>query len=139
MTTGDGFVYREAAQDRGNELGKTLRIGRDGQPPADNPFPAEPKSAAVYTYGHRNPQGLAVDGATGRVFRLDDELFAADSWLAVLLGQNIQPRSWDPMADALPADMLRNRLAGIRDVIARTAGAMPVHEAFLKQYCPASL
>jgi tryptophan halogenase len=77
--------------------------------------------------------------ATGRVFRLDDELFAADSWLAVLLGQNIQPRSWDPMADALPADMLRNRLAGIRDVIARTAGAMPAHEAFLKQYCPASL
>ncbi len=77
--------------------------------------------------------------ATGRVFRLDDELFAADSWLAVLLGQNIQPRSWDPMADGLPVDMVRNRLAGIRHVIARTAGAMPDHEAFLKQYCPASL
>lgn len=77
--------------------------------------------------------------ATGRVFRLDDELFAADSWLAVLLGQNIQPRSWDPMADGLPADMVRNRLAGIRHVIARTAGAMPDHEAFLRQYCPASL
>ena len=77
--------------------------------------------------------------ATGRVFRLDDELFAADSWLAVLLGQNIQPRSWDPMADALPAELLRNRLAGIREVIARTAGAMPMHDAFLKQYCPASV
>jgi tryptophan halogenase len=77
--------------------------------------------------------------ATGRVFRLDDELFAADSWLAVLLGQNIHPRSWDPMADGLPAEMLRNRLAGIRHVIAQTAGAMPGHEAFLRQYCPASL
>ncbi|MBU2167860.1 MAG: tryptophan 7-halogenase [Alphaproteobacteria bacterium] len=77
--------------------------------------------------------------ATGRVFRLDDELFAADSWLAVLLGQNVQPRSRDPMADALPADLVRNRLAGIRHIIARTASAMPDHEAFLRQYCPASL
>ena len=77
--------------------------------------------------------------ATGRVFRLDDELFAADSWLAVLLGQNIQPRSWDPMADGLPAELLRSRLAGLRDVIARTAGAMPMHDAFLKHYCPASV
>jgi len=77
--------------------------------------------------------------ATGRVFRQDDELFSADSWLAVLLGQGIGPRSRDPMADTLPAETLRNRLAGIRHVIARTAGAMPDHEAFLRQYCPASL
>ncbi len=76
--------------------------------------------------------------ATGRVFRLDDELFGADSWLAVMLGQNIQPHSWDPMADALPVELLSNRLAGIRSVIAKTAGAMPTHEAFLRQYCPAS-
>ncbi|HAR32019.1 MAG TPA: glucose dehydrogenase [Gammaproteobacteria bacterium] len=88
MTTGDGFVYREAAQDRGNELGKTLRIGRDGQPPADNPFPAEPKSAAVYTYGHRNPQGLAVDGATGRVFQHEHGPRGGDELNLLVPGSN---------------------------------------------------
>ena len=76
--------------------------------------------------------------ATGRIFRMDDELFGADSWLAVLLGQNIQPAAWDPMADALPSSLVSERLAGIRHVIARTAGAMPDHAAFLKTYCPAS-
>ncbi len=66
LTTGDGFDYREAAQDLGSLLGKTLRIDADGGIPQDNPFVGrEGAHPAIYTYGHRNPQGLAVaaDGA----------------------------------------------------------------------------
>jgi len=59
LTTGDGFDYREAAQDVGSGLGKVLRMNDDGSAPADNPFPGSPY---VYSYGHRNPQGLAVSG-----------------------------------------------------------------------------
>lgn len=58
LTTGDGFNYREAAQDIGSGLGKLLRMNDDGSPAAGNPFPAAPY---VYSYGHRNAQGLAVD------------------------------------------------------------------------------
>lgn len=57
LTTGDGFNYREAAQDVNSQLGKLLRMTDEGQPAAGNPFPASPY---VYSYGHRNPQGLAV-------------------------------------------------------------------------------
>ncbi|NNF66316.1 MAG: PQQ-dependent sugar dehydrogenase [Gammaproteobacteria bacterium] len=57
LTTGDGFDYREAAQDIKNQLGKTIRINDDGTPAKDNPFP---KSPYVWSYGHRNPQGLAI-------------------------------------------------------------------------------
>jgi glucose/arabinose dehydrogenase len=57
LTTGDGFDYREAAQDVGSGLGKVLRMNDDGSPAAGNPFPGSPY---VYSYGHRNPQGLAV-------------------------------------------------------------------------------
>jgi glucose/arabinose dehydrogenase len=57
LTTGDGFDYREAAQDLGSGLGKVLRMNEDGTPARDNPFPVSPY---VYSYGHRNPQGLAV-------------------------------------------------------------------------------
>lgn len=84
-------------------------------------------------------QRIELFRATGRIFRLDDELFAADSWLAVLVGQNVAARSWDPMADTLDLADVRTRLAGIRDVIARTAAAMPGHEAFLAKYCAASV
>jgi glucose/arabinose dehydrogenase len=57
LTTGDGFDYREAAQDIDSGLGKVLRMNDDGTPARGNPFPGSPY---VYSYGHRNPQGLAV-------------------------------------------------------------------------------
>jgi glucose/arabinose dehydrogenase len=57
LTTGDGFDYREAAQDLSSGLGKVLRMTTDGGPAPGNPFAEAPY---VYTWGHRNPQGLAV-------------------------------------------------------------------------------
>lgn len=60
LTTGDGFDYREAAQDQSSQLGKVLRMTADGHPAPGNPFADAPY---VWTYGHRNPQGLAIDRA----------------------------------------------------------------------------
>ena len=51
------------AQDLGSLNGKILRLERDGSIPTDNPFPG----SAVWSYGHRNPQGLAWD-ARGRLY-----------------------------------------------------------------------
>jgi glucose/arabinose dehydrogenase len=63
-TTGDA-AQRSQAQDLGSLAGKILRLNPDGTVPADNPFgPASP----VYTYGHRNPQGLAFHPQTGVLF-----------------------------------------------------------------------
>ncbi|TYP68366.1 PQQ-dependent sugar dehydrogenase [Paenibacillus methanolicus] len=61
----DGYLYattgdaqdEASAQERASLAGKILRIKRDGSVPADNPFPGSP----VYSYGHRNPQGIAWD------------------------------------------------------------------------------
>ena len=44
--------------------GKILRLNSDGSVPADNPFP----NSYVYSYGHRNPQGLAWQPKTGRLY-----------------------------------------------------------------------
>jgi glucose/arabinose dehydrogenase len=68
LTTGDGFDYREQAQNTNSNLGKTIRINRDGSLPSDNPFTAGGGHPAVWTYGHRNPQGLAVDPANGAIY-----------------------------------------------------------------------
>lgn len=53
ITTGDAAA-RESAQDLTFLGGKILRINDDGTIPADNPF----KDSPVYSYGHRNPQGI---------------------------------------------------------------------------------
>lgn len=55
ITTGDAGMP-ESAQDTNALSGKILRLRDDGAVPSDNPFGNE-----VYSYGHRNPQGLAWD------------------------------------------------------------------------------
>jgi aldose sugar dehydrogenase len=65
-TTGDAGSNRAeggAAQSLQSLAGKTLRLNADGSVPADNPFPG----SYIWSYGHRNAQGLAFD-ATGRLF-----------------------------------------------------------------------
>jgi glucose/arabinose dehydrogenase len=61
LTSGDGFDHREKAQTLDNHFGKIIRINKDGSIPRDNPF-LDVKGALpeIYTYGHRNMQGLLV-------------------------------------------------------------------------------
>ncbi|MFC3094576.1 PQQ-dependent sugar dehydrogenase [Alteromonas sediminis] len=70
VASGDGFDYREKAQVRENQLGKILRINQDGSVPTDNPFTEREGQGAhaVYTYGHRNPQGLILDTDANRIY-----------------------------------------------------------------------
>ena len=63
VTMGDAIVP-ELAQDLDSLAGKVLRLTAEGAAPADNPFP----DSLVYTYGHRNPQGLAWHPETGDLF-----------------------------------------------------------------------
>ena len=69
VTMGERFTQRDRAQDLGSHLGKVLRINPDGSAPADNPFVGRPGALPeIYSYGHRNPQGLLVDPRDGRVW-----------------------------------------------------------------------
>lgn len=56
VTVGDG-LQEENAQNLTSLSGKILRLNLDGSIPTDNPFP----NSYVYSYGHRNPQGLTWD------------------------------------------------------------------------------
>jgi glucose/arabinose dehydrogenase len=63
ITTGEIF-QAELAQDLSSLGGKILRVKPDGSIPGDNPFPGSP----IYSYGHRNPQGIAWHPVTGDLF-----------------------------------------------------------------------
>ena len=57
------------AQDLTSPLGKIHRVNDDGSAPKDNPFVSTPGAVAtIWSYGHRNPQGLAWDPATGKLW-----------------------------------------------------------------------
>ena len=86
VTVGEGYKYREEAQNLDWELGKLLRINTDGTSPADNPFPN--KAPRVFSYGHRNPQGLIHDEATGRILMMEHGPKGGDELNHIQAGRN---------------------------------------------------
>jgi len=74
---GQGYLFlglgergeRDRAQDLRDHNGKLIRLTADGDIPDDNPFANRSDAqGAIYSYGHRNVQGLAVHPGTGRVW-----------------------------------------------------------------------
>jgi glucose/arabinose dehydrogenase len=72
ITQGDRQQYRERAQDLRQGMGKIVRIRPDGTIPPDNPFvgraDAQPE---IWSYGHRNLQGAALDPETNRLWTVE--------------------------------------------------------------------
>jgi glucose/arabinose dehydrogenase len=81
VATGDG-QNGSWAQDRNNLAGKILRINADGSVPSDNPF-----GNLVWSYGHRNPQGLAFD-SHGRLWQQEFGNTVMDETNIVVKGGN---------------------------------------------------
>ncbi len=69
VSMGERYDARDSAQSLGNHFGKILRVYDDGTIPADNPF-VNTKGALseIWSYGHRNPQGMAVHPVTGELW-----------------------------------------------------------------------
>ncbi|UTF60303.1 tryptophan halogenase family protein [Gilvimarinus sp. DA14] len=74
-----------------------------------------------------------------QAYQGDSELFRVDSWVQVMLGQGVEPAHYHPMAKAMKPEQLQQFLQQLRGAIAQSVGALPSHEAFLKQYCPAQV
>ena len=80
---------------------------------------------------------IALFRSQGRLFRYEDELFSESSWLAVLLGQGILPQRYDPLADTLPDEDVRQTLSRMKAFIAQAAERMPRHGDYVRRHCPA--
>ncbi|RKN86959.1 PQQ-dependent sugar dehydrogenase [Paenibacillus ginsengarvi] len=83
VTVGDA-QQRELSQSKDSMAGKILRIRSDGSIPADNPDPRSP----VYSMGHRNPQGLAWQPGTGKLFSSEHGQTAKDEINVIEKGGN---------------------------------------------------
>ena len=73
----------------------------------------------------------------GRIARFDDQLFIEPSWLAVFMGQGVEPRDHDRLADVPPLADVQRRLAGIRQVTGQIAQRLPSHDDFIAHTCKA--
>jgi tryptophan 7-halogenase len=71
----------------------------------------------------------------GRVFREASEMFSEISWVEVMLGQRMQPRSYHPLVDALDKQKIVDFLASVEHTMKRCVEAMPTHAEFVAQHC----
>ncbi|MBS3743146.1 MAG: PQQ-dependent sugar dehydrogenase [Wenzhouxiangellaceae bacterium] len=86
---GDGFDFREQAQLLDNHFGKIVRIDTDGSAPSDNPFvDTEGALPEIYSYGHRNVQGLLYDSETGIVWQHEHGPRGGDEINRIRPGEN---------------------------------------------------
>ena len=95
ITAGDrqapsrGDLYAHPAQDLSNHHGVVVRLHDDGRIPVDNPFVGIAGAhGAIWSYGHRNPQGLAFHPMTGDLWANEHGPQGGDELNVVLPGRN---------------------------------------------------
>jgi glucose/arabinose dehydrogenase len=77
------------AQDLSHPNGKIFRLHDDGRVPADNPFVGSKEAiAGIWSYGHRNPQGLAMDPRDGSMYDTEHGPRGGDELNLILPGRN---------------------------------------------------
>jgi len=94
---GKGYVFissgergtKPNAQDLTNHLGKVIRLHEDGKVPTDNPFVNTPGAKPeIWSYGHRNPQGLIYNKANETLWDVEHGPMGGDELNKVEKGKN---------------------------------------------------
>lgn len=97
MFDGEGFLYitsgerhaRPLVQDLSTHLGKIIRLRDDGRIPDDNPFLGRQNALPeIYSYGHRNPQGIAVDPRSKAIWSVEHGPRGGDEVNIIQAGKN---------------------------------------------------
>lgn len=89
ITVGEGYIHMQEAQDPKTTHGKVIRVNPDGSIPADNPFAdGVAGNPAVWSYGHRNPQGLYYDPVSGTLWETEHGPKGGDELNIITKGTN---------------------------------------------------
>ena len=81
---------------------------------------------------------MELFAANGQFFREGTELFGLTSWVQVMLGQGIRPRSYHPTVDWVKPEDVLGLVDHVEKVVASNVALMPRHEDFIARYCAAN-
>lgn len=89
LTLGERYDFREQAQDLSSDLGKLVHITKDGKPAPNNPFLNNPKiRPEIWSYGHRNSEGAAIDPITHQLWEIEFGPMGGDELNLIEAGKN---------------------------------------------------
>lgn len=84
-------------------------------------------------YSLRHRIDLFVE--SGRYYRNNEEMFGEHSWVQIMFGQGLVPKSYHPVVDVIKTEELKTFLESIRNPIARALIVMPSHRDYIERYC----
>ena len=76
---------------------------------------------------------------TGRIFEEHADPFSTASWLAVMYGQGIRPKAYNPVTDKLETARATKIIGQVLSAIDNSVDAMPTHQDFIKEHCAAAV
>ncbi len=79
---------------------------------------------------------IALFAESAQAYQGPDDLFRVASWLQVLTGQGLEPRSHHHLARLMPVEQLAKALSDLKANVDTAVAALPAHQAFLDRYCP---
>lgn len=80
---------------------------------------------------------IALFRDNAQAYQASDELFRVDSWVQVMLGQRLEPKSHHQMGRLMSSDRLRTALDTLKGNIGNAVARLPEHQQFLDSYCSA--
>ena len=120
LTNGEHFTGRDMAQSLDNDLGKIVRITPDGAAPNDNPFVGRAGARPeIWSIGHRNPQGLAINPMDGKLWEQEHGPMGGDEINIIMPGHNY---GWPLISygvnyDGTPVGTGKAQMAGMDDSV----------------------
>lgn len=120
ITNGEHFTDRDMAQTLDNDLGKIVRITPDGSAPKDNPFVSRQGARPeIWSYGHRNPQGLTLNPADDTLWEQEHGAMGGDEINVITPGKNYGwPKvSYGVNYDGSPVGTGKPRMEGVTDPV----------------------
>ncbi len=130
LTIGDR-MQRERAQNLMDHSGTIVRFRADGSIPDDNPFAGRSDALPeIYTYGHRNPQGLTIGSTDGRLWAIEHGPYGGDELNLITPGTNY---GWPVVTFGIDYDGSK-----ISDLSSAPGLADPIH-TWVPSVAPSSL
>lgn len=120
ISNGEHFIDRDLAQTLDNDLGKIVRITPTGEAPKDNPFVGKAGARPeIWSYGHRNPQGLALHPSTGALWEQEHGARGGDEINIIAPGKDYGwPKvSYGVNYDGTPVGTGKQQMEGVTDPI----------------------
>ena len=82
---------------------------------------------------------MKLFSSNGLLYKDAEDLFRESSWVQVMVGQGLVPKSFHAMANRISSDQLTNFLSDVKKLIARATNDLQQHQDFIEAHCKADL